>query len=108
MNIIKNAALILTIAILTSCAGTYRQATHVSNQSYIGMPITEFKSISGKKASLEAMEAGYTVYRINDYDAWTGARIDTKFYYFDSNGKLVKIDGGEFKQQRYQIEIKNN
>ena len=70
------------------------------------MPISEFKSIAGKKASLEAMELGYTVYRINDYDPWFGYITDTKFYYFDSNGKLVKIDGGEFKQQRYQIEIK--
>ena len=108
MKTIKNFLLILTITIFTSCAGTYRQATYVSNQSYLGMPLADFKSISGKKASLEAMEAGYTVYRIYDYDAWSGARIDTKFYYFDSNGKLVKIDGGEFKQQRYQIEIKNN
>lgn len=106
MKTVKNAILILAIAIMPSCAGTYLQATHVSNQAYIGMPISEFKSISGKKASLEALEAGYTVYRIYDYDAWTGVRIDTKFYYFDSYGKLIKIDGGEFKQQRYQVEIK--
>lgn len=108
MKTTKNVLLILTITILASCAGSYRQASHVSNQAYIGMPINEFKSITGKKASLEAMEAGYTVYRINDYDAWTAAIIDTKFYYFDSNGKLEKIDGGEFMQQRYQIEITNN
>jgi len=104
----KNVMLMLIIIVLTSCAGTYRQATYVSNKAYIGMPIKEFKSIAGKKASIESMESGYTVFRINDYDAWTGAIIDTKFYYFDSNGKLVKIDGGEFKQQRYQIEIKKN
>lgn len=103
----RKALLILTIAILTSCAGAYKQASYVSNQSYIGMTIQEFKSVAGKKASLEAMESGYTVYRINDYDAWTGALIDTKFYYFDSNSKLVKIDGGEFKQKRYQIEVIN-
>ena len=107
MKISKNFLLIFSIIILISCAGTYRQASHVSNQAYIGMSIAEFKSISKKKASVEAMEAGYTVFRINDYDAWTGATTDTKFYYFDSNGKLVKIDGGEFKQQKYQIEIKN-
>jgi hypothetical protein len=71
------------------------------------MPIAEFKSISRKKANLEAMEAGYTVFRIDDYYVWSETTIDRKFYYFDSNAKLVKIDGGEFKQQRYQIEIKN-
>lgn len=101
----KKIAIILLGTLLISCAGAYKQASHVSNQAYIGMPIQEFRTVAGKKASLEAMEAGYTVYRINDYDAWTGARTDTKFYYFDSNGELVKIDGGEFKQQRYQIEV---
>jgi hypothetical protein len=104
----KNVVTFLSIVLLTSCAGTYQQAKYVSDNVHLGMTIPEFKKISGKKASLEAMEAGYTVYRINDYDAWTGAIIDTKFYYFDANGKLVKIDGGEFKQKRYQIEVIKN
>lgn len=104
----KKLLFILCVILLTSCAGTYRQAKYVSENVHLGMTIPEFKKVAGKKATLEAMEAGYTVYRINDYDAWTGAIIDTKFYYFDSNGKLVKIDGGEFKQRRYQIEVINN
>ena len=99
---------ILSVTILTSCAGTYKQATFVSNQVYLGMPISNFKEKAGKKAILEAMESGYTVYKIYDYDAWTGVIIDTKFYYFDSNGKLVKIDGGQFRQSRYQIEVINH
>jgi hypothetical protein len=93
---------------MASYAGAYKQATFISNQTYIGMPINDFKSLAGKKASLEAMESGYTVYRINDYDAYTGAVIDVKFYYFDSNAKLVKVDGGEFKQRRYQVEVINH
>jgi hypothetical protein len=101
----KKIILILITVILTGCAGTYKQASYVSNKIYLGMPISEFRKLAGKKASLEAMESGYTVYRINDYDAWSGARTDTKFYYFDSNAKLVKVDSGEFKQKRYQIEI---
>jgi hypothetical protein len=107
LNLMRTMILILSIAMLTSC-GAYKQASYVSNQCYIGMTIQEFKSVAGKKASLEAMESGYTVYRINDYDVWTGAKTNTSFYYFDSNGKLVKIDGGEFKQKRYQIEYINN
>jgi len=102
--IIKKLNIILFILCFTTSCEVYKYASNVSNQCYIGMPIKEFLSIAGNKASLEAMEAGYTVYRINDYDSWTGALIDTKFYYFDSNAKLVKIDGGQFKQQRYQIE----
>ena len=100
--------LIITTVLLTGCAGAYRQASYISSKAYIGMPILEFKELAGKKASLEAMESGYTVYRMNDYDAWTGSKTDTRFYYFDSNGKLVKIDGGEFKQKRYQVEIINH
>ncbi len=65
-----------------SCARTYRQASYATNQAYIGMPIAEFKASVGRKASIEAMESGYTVYRMNDYDAWTGALIDTKFFLF--------------------------
>ncbi len=103
-----NFILVSSIFLFSCAPGTYKQATHVSNQTYIGMSITEFKQISSKKASLEAMESGYTVFRINDYDPWYGNIVDTKFYYFDSNGKLVKIDGGEFKQKRYQLEIINH
>lgn len=104
----KKLLFITLITLFTSCAGTYQQAAHTSNQVYVGMPIKEFKELTGKKAKLEALESGYTVYKMNDYDAWSGARIDTKFFYFDANGKLYKVDGGEFKQNRYQIEVINN
>lgn len=104
----KKVILLLAISFFISCAGTYQQASHTSRQVYIGMPISEFQRIAGRKAKLEALESGYTVYRMNDYDAWTGALIDTRFFYFDSNGKLYKIDGGEFKQRRYQIEVIDN
>lgn len=103
----KNLILLLVITLTVSCAGSYQQASYTSRQAYVGMPISEFQKTAGKKAKVEAMEAGYTVYRINDYDAWSGAKTDTKFYYFDSSGKLYKIDGGEFKQNRYQIEVIN-
>ncbi len=102
----KNLIFLFLTLLLTSCAGTYRQASYATNQTYIGMPISEFKASIGKKARVEAMESGYTVYRMNDYDAMSGAIVDTKFFYFDSSGKLYKIDGGEFKQRRYQIEVK--
>lgn len=102
----KKILFLFSTLLLMSCAGTYRQASYATNQAYIGMPISEFKANVGRKANVEAMESGYTVYRMNDYDAWTGVLIDTKFFYFDSNGKLYKIDGGEFKQRRYQIEVK--
>lgn len=104
----KGLIILMLIPLFIGCAGTYQQAAHTSRQVYIGMPIKEFQEIAGKKAKLEAMESGYTVYRMNDYDAWTGAKIDTRFFYFDSDGKLYKVDGGEFKQNRYQIEVINN
>ncbi len=95
----------LVINLTTSCAGSYRQAQYVSGYIKIGMSLGDFKKIAGKKATLEVMEAGYSVYKIHDYDAWTGAIIDTKFYYFNSINEMVKIDGGEFKQKRYQVEV---
>ena len=86
----------------------YSAASTTSNQAYIGMPIQEFKDIAGKQATLAAMESGYTVFKMKDYGAWSGAVIDTRFFYFDSLGKLYKIDGGQFKQNRYQIEVIKN
>lgn len=103
----KKLILILAIPLFIGCAGAYKQASYTTRQVYIGMPISEFQKTAGKKALIEAMEAGYTVYRMNDYDAWTGILIDTKFFYFNSNGRLYRIDGGEFKQNRYQIEVIN-
>jgi hypothetical protein len=102
---IGNVFALLTFLTVIGCVGSVRQATYVSSKSYIGMPITEFKTIAKSKASLEAMESGYTVYRVNDFIWETGEIIDTKFYYFNQDGKLIKIDGGEFKKKRYQIEI---
>jgi hypothetical protein len=101
----KKIVFLFSTLLLMSCAGVYRQASYATNHTYIGMPISEFKATVGRKASVEAMESGYTVYRMNDYES-IGVISDTKFFYFDSNGKLYKIDGGEFKQERYQIEVK--
>jgi len=90
--------------LLTSCAGYYSSASHAAEHSYIGMPIKEFKEIAGSNAILAAMESGYTVFKVYAKKEWTDIIIDVKFFYFDSVGILVKIDGGEFKQLRYQIE----
>ena len=99
--------IIIIIAFLSSCSTMKYTATKMANKSYIGMPITEFKTLSDKWTTLVAMESGYTVYKVYDYDALSGITTETKFFYFDTNAKLVKIDGGEFKQKRYQLEIIN-
>ncbi len=98
--------LIVTI-LLTSCVGYYKQASYITEKVYLGMSISQFKSIAANYAKLEAMEAGYTVYRAIDKEPWYGMEIDRKFFYFNSEGKLIKFDGGEFRQRRYQIEYIN-
>jgi hypothetical protein len=104
--IMKNLFIIfLTSLFLVCCAGTYKQASSVSNQAYIGMPLQEFKQMAGKKAVLETLENGWTIYRMNDYDPWSGATVDTKFFYFGSDGKLAKIDGGVLRQSRQSIDL---
>lgn len=87
----KRIILLILIPLFISCAGTYQQASHTIKQVYIGMPIKEFYKITGKKTKLEVMESGYTVYRMHDYNTWTGALTDTKFFYFDSNAKLHRV-----------------
>ncbi len=105
----KALSIFICQLLLYSCAGTYNQASHVSNSAYIGMSIQEFKEKAGRKAKLESIGNGWTIYRMNDYDAWTGARTDTKFFYFNSWGKLQQIDGGEptGTKQTIDLNIKN-
>jgi hypothetical protein len=107
MKIFKVIFLMLLVAQLSSCAGVYRQASYISEKVYLGMSVNEFKSIAGSYAKLEAMEAGYTVFRAIDKEPWYGMEIDRKFFYFNSEGKLIKFDGGQFRQSRYQIEYIN-
>lgn len=97
--------LIFVLTFLISCkAGYYTSASTQANQSFIGMSIVDFKKQAGKRAILEEMGNGRTIYKMHDYDAMTASIIDTKFFYFDSNGKLFKIDGGVMQQQRIQVE----
>lgn len=104
-NIITLSLISVFLLVFSSgCRSTYKQATATADQVYIGMPISEFRELTGKKASIEAMESGYTVFKMNDFNAWTGSRTETKFFYFDSEGKLYKIDSGEFKESRYEVE----
>lgn len=55
-KIINVSHFLVIIIFLNSCASTYSPATTIANKSYIGMPINEFKSLAGKKASLEVMD----------------------------------------------------
>lgn len=104
----KKSILLAIILLFTfSCAGVYQQASHTADKVYLGMTVKDFKTTAGSTAKMAAMEEGYTVYKMYDYDVMTGAIVDTKFFYFDSIGKLYKIDGGEFKQNRYQVEVIN-
>jgi hypothetical protein len=106
----KNLYLIILpfLFTLVSCAGVYKQASHVSSQTYVGMSIQEFKQLAGYRATLEAMDSGFTVFKMVDIDYVTGGIIDEKFFYFNKEGKLFKFDGGEFRQRRYQIEYIHN
>jgi hypothetical protein len=100
---------IFCITLVVGCAGFFHPATHVANQVYIGMPISEFKKLADGDQKLEAMESGYTVYKMEDYVPGSGGIVQgTKFFYFDSDAKLFKVDTGQFKQNRYQIEVINN
>jgi hypothetical protein len=97
---------------LSSCAkGFYSQASTTANNCHIGMTIQEFKEISKDHAKLEKLEDGNTIYKMFDYNAAYGYVMDTKFFYFNSEGKLVKIDGGVRKdapKQTLDLNIKNN
>lgn len=56
------------------------------------MSIDEFNPIAGRKAKLESMENIRTAYKMYDYNIRTGGVKYTRFFYFDSNGRLYSID----------------
>ncbi len=103
MKKLKITLLALTISILVSCSSS---ASFLASQVYVGMPIADFIAASQGKAEIDTMKDGWTIYRAYDKDA-DGWVIKTKFFYFDSNGKLAKMDGGVNQQTRQQIEIIN-
>lgn len=85
--------------------GRFDAATYYSQKVYVGMSINEFRELVGIDATLEAMDSGYTVYKLIDINPWGDLPLNTRFFYFDSVGKLYRVDGGQFKQERYQIEV---
>ena len=97
--------ILMMIPFLICCSRSSQLADHRS--IYIGMPKQEFLDTIGKKAKLEAMESGYTVYRKTVIHFMTGEVEEDNFYYFDGNDNLYKVDKGQFKQRRYQIEVIN-
>ncbi len=102
MKKIKITLIALTIVVLISCKTS--NASFLASQIYIGMPISDFKALSQGRAKLESIENGRTVYRATNTEDGRGV-TDTKFFYFDANGKLSRMDGGVSKQTRQQIEI---
>ena len=90
MKKLKIVILALTLIILASCSTS---ATYLANKVYIGMSITDFLALSQGQAEIDSMKDGFTIYRAKDTDV-NGFTIKTKFFYFDSNGKLVQMDGG--------------
>lgn len=87
-----------------SCSQKFWDMSQYTTQrTRIGMSLEEFRNITKNGARIEVMEENYTVYSTYNIDA------KKTFYYF-KNGLLEKIDQGQFKQQRYQLEVinKNN
>jgi hypothetical protein len=102
MKKLKMTLLALTISILVSCSSS---ATFLASKVYVGMPIADFIAISNGRAKVEKIENGMTIYKATNTINGGQLVTDTKFFYFDSNGVLTKMDGGEQQQTRQQIEI---
>jgi hypothetical protein len=99
MNKVKFILVVLIVIIYTGCASN---ATFLASKIYMGMPINDFIALSNGKAKLESVKEDLTIYVA--YDKGEYGIKDKKFFYF-SNGKLIKMDGGVPQQTRQQIEI---
>ena len=73
----------------------YQSVHKITEQTYIGMHVSEFLQIADKRYQKDAMNEEVFVYRVNRYDLYTGAIIDSMFYYFDAKTqRLIKVDAG--------------
>ena len=86
--------LILLFVSFMSCKA-YQGIHKITEQVYVGMHVSEFLQIADKRYQKDAMDSEVFVYRVNRYDWYTGAIIDSMFYYFDAETeKLIKVDAG--------------
>tara|TARA_B110000977_G_scaffold138049_1_gene175308 strand:+ start:241 stop:558 length:318 start_codon:yes stop_codon:yes gene_type:complete len=103
----KNYILMLIASFVLFGCGAIKKLDSKVSQCYLGMPITELKSLFGKDLELVEINSTRTVYKVdkslsNDY--WSDSIF--KYFYFDTNGKLFSIDEGETPPD-VSVEIKN-
>lgn len=99
----KKILLIAGLASLVACTIPY--STHyITDHSYIGMPLADFKKIANMQYDLVKLDKGYAVYEIKERDE-NGRVYNSTFFYFDANNQLYKIDHGEFWYGGYPIEV---
>jgi len=100
--------ILLTIlsSLLFGCISGKNQMQTIVSKIYLGMPLSEFNKIVGKKR-LIVMRKDVTVYKVERqvwYDT-DGSNADFKYFYFVDN-LLSHLDEGE-RAVDYRIQIDN-
>lgn len=96
--IMRKLFLLAAVAVMTLGCGVLRTPSDVAKRSYIGMSVAEFKKLTGGVFTIETMTTEYTVYRTNEWSGPPEHRYisGAKFFHFDANGRLVRIDSRDF------------
>ena len=89
----KKLIFLLIATFLMGCK-VYQSVHKITEQTYIGMHVSEFLQIADRRYQKDAMNEEVFVYRVNQYDL-NGFLIDSMFYYFDAKTeRLIKVDAG--------------
>jgi hypothetical protein len=104
----KRLITLALVAILSSgCASMFvSTASRVADKVYLGMPVKDFQQLAGSAAKLEALSPDATVYRINIYD--NGNVVGGKYFHFDSEGRLFKMDSSDFRDNPWMRERRHD
>ncbi len=108
----KKLLFVVVLFMMSGCAAMITQSTtdvlsmnsladDVIKQSYLGMPVKDFKTLAGDAAKIDVLSADGTVYSLE----YTGLTLDggyrvvgKKLFHFDTEGKLIKMDSEDFRK----------
>ncbi|MGZ9736502.1 hypothetical protein [Flavobacterium sp. GNP002] len=94
----------ISICFLISCASGSRQIDDFTSKTYIGMSISDFMKLEGRK-KMVSMQNGVSIYKVVKrvwYDS-DGSGSDHMFFYFVDQ-KLTQVDKGE-RAVDYRIRV---
>jgi len=104
VSILKKVLVFISITYFLYSCSAYKSVT---DSTYLGMTIKEFKEVV-KYPDLELAYEGVDVYKTTKRVVRSGIAIYEKHFFYFKKGQLVRIDKGEIVNPRQVIDLNIN